>query len=67
VYELDLNRIEARLIRGNAQLTELRDKTAECRVEVKSEYLERIRNLEKIKRAFEKKHRLLQIVSESTF
>lgn len=64
---MDLNRIEARLMRGDAQLTEMRGKAAEVQSEMTSEYLGRIRNLEKIRNAFEEKHIQLQVASESVF
>jgi hypothetical protein len=62
-----MRRIEARLMRDNAILAELREKAVEVRNEMKLEYLSRVRNLEKIKNAFEKKHKQLQILCERVF
>jgi hypothetical protein len=64
---LDLQRIEARLARGSAKLAELRGKAVEVPAEMKLEYLSQVRNLEKIKNAFEKKHKHLRIATERVF
>ena len=65
--EADMVRIEARLVRDNIKLAEMRCKAVEAKAEMKLEYLIRVRNLEKIRNAFEKKHKHLKIASERVF
>lgn len=62
-----MERIEARLTRDNVKLAELRGKAVEVPAEMKLEYLSRVRHLEKIKNAFEKKHKQLKIATERVF